>query len=902
MGDSYTDFIETVSTSPTDINACQNAFNNLVTTWLNSTGVLNNLTDENANVTAAMLKNMGVANADEIVTNKLATAKEYAAIESENLSGSIEEEIIRLVNEDGQLTDSELALMQYTIAKETANGTVLNVDGDLTNLQALVEGLGGATEALSRFAEFKKLITKYDSGDDEFIQKEFEKRKQEALSEVKAALSKTTNTNAKVNYTGGTKSNKESTKSTKDAWKEAFEEEKKLLDHNLAMEYITQREYYDSLEKLNNKYFKDRKKYLDEYRQYEEEVFQGMAKVRQDEFNESSSVLEYSVKVVARDEDTEDLQLQLYKSLQKLTQDEIDWYLAQGLSGTDDIIRELNEKLWSYQDSEMNIYKSILDDRIDAYENYVDKCNDYAQWGSDTEIDAWKRCLSEIKKMYSEGKLSAKDYADYSAKLMEKIVDATKSGFEKYRDKVVQEIDNKIDALENKKDNRLDKYDEQIDALKEEKDLLSEEADEADRLLAIEKARMDLDKAKNQKKKIYREGLGYVYEADQSAVDEAQNTLDDLISEYEKYQKEKEIDNQIEELEKLKDSYEDTINAEIDKLEDLKDQWKDSLNQDENIDNFISKFQELEELEGLSIDKRISKLNEFKKAYLSAMGIETDTSEESGNKIASVSWKGEVDGKQVGGNAATMEEAQQMAASKGATNVEFKTIYEESTGAVEKNTSTISDNISIMTDNVIAVGENTTSIDSNSTNVGENTTSINNLNNNVEDNIDELHDNTSSISDLIQAIYNLRSAINSLNSTMASSSSDSEDSSSYNISKYHTGGIIGHKTKLMFDLANEKVKPDEELAIIQKGEALLNQPQISNLYDYISMLETSNVSPNISIGKTAYSSLPNSNEKPTEIINNYAVEANFPGVSAENEIRKVFENLPALAEQRKRRI
>ena len=62
--DSYDNFIKTISTYPSDLGKCQDAFNNLVTDFLNSSGIIDNLTDDTADLTTAMLSNMGVSNAE----------------------------------------------------------------------------------------------------------------------------------------------------------------------------------------------------------------------------------------------------------------------------------------------------------------------------------------------------------------------------------------------------------------------------------------------------------------------------------------------------------------------------------------------------------------------------------------------------------------------------------------------------------------------------------------------------------------------------------------------------------------------------------------------------------------------------------------------------------------------
>lgn len=73
--DEYNNFIRTVSESPDDINACQSAFDDLATAWVNGSGILDNLSEETKDATVNMLEQKGVANASEIVNYQLAKSK-----------------------------------------------------------------------------------------------------------------------------------------------------------------------------------------------------------------------------------------------------------------------------------------------------------------------------------------------------------------------------------------------------------------------------------------------------------------------------------------------------------------------------------------------------------------------------------------------------------------------------------------------------------------------------------------------------------------------------------------------------------------------------------------------------------------------------------------------------------
>lgn len=155
LGQEYEDFVEQISNTPKDVNACQDAFNGLISKWIETTGVLDSVNEGNAALTTAMLSNMGVTNADAVVQQALAhnlrdvqAEEEYAAITSKNLADATTEEVLALNNESSVLDSTKQNIAQYKLAKETANGITLDTSADIANLMSLVKMCGGTVTAL----------------------------------------------------------------------------------------------------------------------------------------------------------------------------------------------------------------------------------------------------------------------------------------------------------------------------------------------------------------------------------------------------------------------------------------------------------------------------------------------------------------------------------------------------------------------------------------------------------------------------------------------------------------------------------------------------------------------------------------------------------------------------------
>ncbi len=255
----YSKFIETISSSPKDVKAAQSAFDELVTTWIDSSGVLNNLTEENSGLAIAMLKNMGVANSEEVVMSRLSIAQEHLAAQkaytsdmSDALSNATASEIPKLIDEATQSDIARVAIAGLALAKMDANGTALDTSGDIENVQSLIGIIGSANVAINAFNRIKagevytgevqksnrerlfsntttlglnneidKQITDYNTKVAN-AKSAAEKEIQDAIKTASEYKGQGTKTN--FNYTGGTKTNKPSSAGSKEKTKKDFSE------------------------------------------------------------------------------------------------------------------------------------------------------------------------------------------------------------------------------------------------------------------------------------------------------------------------------------------------------------------------------------------------------------------------------------------------------------------------------------------------------------------------------------------------------------------------------------------------------------------------------------------------------------------------------------------------------
>ena len=196
-----------------------------------------------------------------------------------------------------------------------------------------------------------------------------------------------------------------------------------------------------------------------------------------------------------------------------------------------------------------------------------------------------------ISKQYDKKTDSIKKAKDAATKAIEKEIKA----LEKEKDAILDNIEKETDALEKEKEARQKYWDDQIDALKKANQEKKDALELQEKLDALEKAR-------NTKVKIYKEGQGFVYDVDQTAVAEAQKALDEYLSE-------KAYEDELARLEALKDAEMDNYEKRIDALNDYKD--KVSKSYEEQIDALNAHKEALEE----QYDAEIEMYEKYKQEF-----------------------------------------------------------------------------------------------------------------------------------------------------------------------------------------------------------------------------------------------------------------------------------------------
>lgn len=228
----YNDFIKTISNNPSDLYACQSAFDNLATAYIQNKGALDNLTDSEKQAAITMLEQMGIANAEEVVTAQIANNLLEARAATLDFASATDADINSLVAYANQLGLTAADVAQLCLKQIDVSNNPIKTQASLANLQSLISMAGVTGDKLTYLLKMINAVNNVASlaalGKATQSQITAAGRIVENLQGQMKNIS-TANVKPQVSYSGGTstksaidKANKSSGSSSKDS-KEAKE-------------------------------------------------------------------------------------------------------------------------------------------------------------------------------------------------------------------------------------------------------------------------------------------------------------------------------------------------------------------------------------------------------------------------------------------------------------------------------------------------------------------------------------------------------------------------------------------------------------------------------------------------------------------------------------------------------
>lgn len=236
---------------------------------------------------------------------------------------------------------------------------------------------------------------------------------------------------------------------------------------------------------------------------------------------------------------------EIYLAVFNNWQAKFDEMIAKGMTLADDEVQEAIKKLYELQDK--------IDDASDQiYENQKNRIDDLLDFFS----TASPKAISLVGKKID---LTNQQIAENLEKGTEESINKAIELYQELWKYQKQALELQKELLEQQKDDYDDvisavtgAIDKEIDKLKEEQEALKEQNEEREKEIELMKLKAALELAQSQKTiLVYHKNKGFVWEADQEAIDEAKKNLNEFYAD----QEQDEIQKRIDALEKYKNKW-----------------------------------------------------------------------------------------------------------------------------------------------------------------------------------------------------------------------------------------------------------------------------------------------------------------------------------------------------------
>ena len=317
-------------------------------------------------------------------------------------------------------------------------------------------------------------------------------------------------------------------------------------------------------------------------------------------------------------------------SIKDSLQNSIDESNAKGLATTIDQYREL-QRVTEIQLQTLTKQKESLSSLLSVYDKDSEQYAETEQQIKDLEdeisslVQSQYEWNKEILNLPIEKLEGVNDNLNSYASILGEVIDEYESALSG----VNSLLDDEIDKINDVIDATNEEYDAKIEPLEEQLELLQKTNEARSVELALEQAKYDLDRAKNQKtNKVIRDGE-VVYEADMDAVRDANKAVAD--AEYDKAVHD--LQTQIDNLTKERDELIEGYDKQIENLDEIKEKWSEIVEEIQKA----ADLQKAEELFGPGWQDKILSgkdadlLKKFKELYSSAFNEQTNVQ----NQIAS---------------------------------------------------------------------------------------------------------------------------------------------------------------------------------------------------------------------------------------------------------------------------
>lgn len=241
-----------------------------------------------------------------------------------------------------------------------------------------------------------------------------------------------------------TKEDKTSSSSSEKAETE-FERMYKLHQHYLALDKETEEQYLNWLDGAYKASYAAGEMELDDYYRYEEEVYEK----RKELFTQSLNETQHQIDLLShRTGDTSAEQIALYEQMQKKLNQQANAYRARGIKDNDELIRELQNQWWQYEDNIRQLRENAFNDWLNDRKFVIDQLKQ-DDASSDEIVRSWKEVLARINEEIAYYLSKGHDItSDVIQSLMKELEDA-KNSITDALEEIVSKANEVVDGFQN---------------------------------------------------------------------------------------------------------------------------------------------------------------------------------------------------------------------------------------------------------------------------------------------------------------------------------------------------------------------------------------------------------------------------------------------------------------------
>ena len=476
-------FLSVIGNADSTEKQVHDAFDGIATAYFNAAVEAGNFSEENAAVLEQMLKEMGIANASEVVDyyEQVAVAKKLAADNGKDLANMTAAEIEQFAQEVGASEETANALYILALKKIFLNENWVNEETSIEQVLTLANAAGIATEAVTKLANVQAQISgikanianELKSGNPNTTnisdwEAQLAGLEQSAADYAKQIEEDINNVTVDIEFSvpktssGSSGSAGSAGKDAGDEYVKAFEEELKSLERVRDAGVISEKEFLERYKALIEKYFKDVDGYADEYADRMKDYFDRLTSYYENVFSAIGTVLSHRISALqdAKSAAVDAINAEKDAAAESY-QAQID-YIDELIDAKEEEISAIEKEIDRYQDQ-----IDAIDKQIDALEE-ANKKRQQAINLQKAQYDLERAQQQRTKLIYKGGQLVYENDTSAVRDARENLEDAEFEIQKQKLEDLKKPLQEQIELLEKRKEliqDEIDGYKKQQEAL-----------------------------------------------------------------------------------------------------------------------------------------------------------------------------------------------------------------------------------------------------------------------------------------------------------------------------------------------------------------------------------------------------------------------------------------------------